>query len=232
VAFPAPQYPAEPEPTSRRASAREVIGAFTSGIIAGGSDNDPTSVATLAVIGATLVYDLNWLILLILPMLLVIQIVSARVGVVTRKNLIEIIEDNFGRPWAAIAMLSVLTVNLFTITADLVGGAAAAGLMLNVPWQWFVIPLALVIGLVLVLGSYKQVSRILRYLVMVFAAYILAAFLAHPDWSSVLHHTIVPTIRTDPVYVAAVLALLGTTLTSYVYVWETIEGEEERRPIH
>lgn len=231
MARPGPQPPSEPEPSPPRASAGEVLGALTSGVVAGASDNDPTSVATLAVIGATLIYDLNWLILLVLPILMVIQIVSARVGVVTRKNLIETIHDQYGWVWSAVAMLTVLGVSLFTIGADLEGGAAAAGLMLNLPWQWFVVPLAVVIGLVLVFGNYEQVSQILRYLVLVFAAYVLAAFLARPDWSSVLHHTIVPTVRTDHIYVAAVLALLGTTLTSYVYVWETIEEEEEHRPL-
>ncbi|HEX5415489.1 MAG TPA: divalent metal cation transporter [Chloroflexota bacterium] len=219
------------ETASHGRSVRDVLGALTSGLIAGGSDNDPTSVATLAVIGSTLVYDLNWLILLVLPMLLVIQIMSARVGVVTRKNLIEIVNERFGGRWTAVATFTLLVVNVFTLGADLEGGAAAAGLMFNLPWQWFVVPLAGAIGIVLVFGNYEQISRILRYFVLVFAAYILAAFLARPDWSSVLYHTFVPTIRTDRAFVAAVLALLGTTLTSYVYVWETIEEEEEHRPI-
>lgn len=232
MVLPSPQPPTGPEPTSRRASTRATLGALTAGLVAGGSDNDPTSVATLAVIGATLIYDLNWLILLILPMLLVIQIVSARLGVVTRRNLVEIIRERYGLLWTIIAMITVVGVNVFTLGADLEGGAAAAGLLFNLPWQWFIVPIALAVGLVLVIGSYDQVSRILRYLVLVFLAYVFAAFLAKPEWASVIRHTIIPTVRIDRVYIAAVLALLGTTLTSYVYVWATIEGEEERRPLH
>lgn len=219
----------EPPPESRQFS--EFLGALASGLVAGASDNDPTSVATLAIIGASFIYDLNWLVLLVLPMLLVIQIVSARIGMVTRSNVVEAVRDNFGKTWALVAMVTVLVVNLFTIGADLEGGAAAAGLMLNLPWQWFVVPLALFQGGLLIFGNYSQVSRILRYLVLVFVAYIFAAILARPDWHLVIYRTLVPVVRLDKAFVAAILALLGTTLTSYVYVWVSIEAEEEHRPL-
>jgi Mn2+/Fe2+ NRAMP family transporter len=80
-------------------------------------------------------------------------------------------------------------------------------------------------------GSYRTVQRVLRYVLLVFMAYIGSAFLAHPDWGAVLHDTVLPHLSFSNTYVQGALALLGTTLTSYAYVWETIEVSEERPPI-
>ncbi len=200
------------------------------GLVAGVSDNDPTSVATLAVIGATTTYSLAWLVVLLLPMLITIQVISARVGVVTHRSLERVIRDRCGVPWALAAMLLVLAVNLITVAADLEAGAAALGLFTGLPWTWFVFPLAVLIGILLVVASYRQISQVLRYVLLVFLAYPAAAFLAHPDWPDVLRQTLLPSIQLTPDYVTAILALLGTSLTSYVYFWETIEEEQERPP--
>ena len=95
------------------------------GLIAGASDNDPTTVATLAVIGSTTGYRLAWLVVLVIPMLVVVQVISARVGVVCRAGLADAIRVRYGRPWAILTLLLVLTVNLVTLVADLEGGGAA-----------------------------------------------------------------------------------------------------------
>jgi Mn2+/Fe2+ NRAMP family transporter len=85
--------------------------------------------------------------------------------------------------------------------------------------------------LLLLFGSYRAVERVLRFVLLVFVAYILSAFLAHPDWDAVLHDTLHPRISFTPTYVQGILALMGTTLTSYAYVWESIEEAEEQPPI-
>ena len=94
------------------------------GIVSGASYNDPTTVASLAVIGSTTVYALGWLVLLIIPMLSVVQAVSAQVGVVTKTGLEAMVRRRYGRGWALLALLSVLIVNLVTLAADLEGGGA------------------------------------------------------------------------------------------------------------
>jgi Mn2+/Fe2+ NRAMP family transporter len=205
---------------------RRFLAVLGPGLIAGASDNDPTTVATLAVIGAATGYALAWLILLILPMLLVVQVVSARLGLVSRKSMEGLIRERWGNGWAVLAMALVLIVNLFTIGADLEGGAAALGLLTRLDWKWFVLPLAALLGALLTFGTFKQVERVLRYVLLVFLAYLVAAIGAHPDWPDVIHHTLIPSFQFTAEYTAAALALLGTTLTDYVYVWQTIEMEE------
>ena len=209
---------------------RNLVSNLGPGLVAGASDNDPTSVATLSVIGSATAYGLLWLLVLILPMLLSIQVISSRVGLVTGRSLQRVILTRFGRFWAMVSLLFVVAVDVVTIAADLEGGAAALSILLGRSWQTYVLPLAVLSAVLLVLGRYRGVQRYLRFVLFVFVAYIGAGLLAHPDWGEVLRSTFVPSFELTAEYVAGALALLGTTLTSYVYFWETIEEEEERFP--
>lgn len=93
-----------------------------SGIVAGASDNDPTTVATLAVVGSTTTYSLGWLVLLIIPMLAVVQAIAAQVATVSRKGLEDCVRSTYGRLWALLMLGAVLAVNVLTLAADLGGG--------------------------------------------------------------------------------------------------------------
>jgi Mn2+/Fe2+ NRAMP family transporter len=205
--------------------------AFGSGIVAGASDNDPTTVATLAVIGSTTTYELGWLTLLIIPMLAVIQAVAAQVGAVSKRGLEDCVRAEYGRGWAFAALASLLIVNLLTLAADLEGGGAALGMLTSVPYQWWLIPLAALTVGVLIFSNYTAIERVLRYVTLLFLTYVGAAILARPDWHRVLLDSFVPHFSFDRNTVAGALALLGTTLTAYAYVWETISQSEEKPPL-
>jgi Mn2+/Fe2+ NRAMP family transporter len=201
---------------------------FGAGIVAGASDNDPTTVATLAVIGSTTVYELCWLTLLVIPMLAVVQAVAAQVGVVSKKGLEDCVRFAYGRFWAILALASLLIVNILTLAADLEGGGAALGILTRTDYRWWVLPLGAGTVLVLVYGNYRSIERVLRYVALLFFTYVGAAFLAHPDWGAVLRGSFTPHFDLHPATVSGALALLGTTLTAYAYVWETIELSEEK----
>lgn len=201
------------------------------GIVSGASDNDPTTVATLAVIGSTTIYGLAWLVLLIIPMLVTVQTISSQVGAVSRRGLEDCIRARFGRGWALVALITVLAVNVVTLAADLEGGGAALKLLTGIPYSWWLGPLALAVALILILGNERLLEGVLKYIALIFLAYVVAAFMAHPNWGRVIHDSFVPQFRYTPAYVAGAIALLGTTLTSYAYVWETIEISDERPPL-
>src|SRR5579859_3076290 len=129
------------------------------GMISGAADNDPTTVATVSVIGSTTLYRLSWLLIVLYPMLTAIQIISARIGTVTKRGLQRDVAKLYGRGWGFVLLLSVLAVNLFTIAADLGGGAAALSLIFHVDYRWFILPFALAVLLMLVFGSYGAVQR-------------------------------------------------------------------------
>jgi Mn2+/Fe2+ NRAMP family transporter len=197
------------------------------GLVAGASDNDPTTVATVAVVGSTTGYLLGWLALLIFPMLAVVQIVAARIGTVTRRSLSDLVIARYGSVWSRVFVISVVPVTIFTLAADLKAGAGALALLSGLDPRWFIVPLGLLALATPILGSYGQVRRVLQFFALAFLAYVVAAVAAKPDWGAVLHGTFIPSIHWSSDYVKGALALLGTTLTSYVYVWETIELSEE-----
>jgi len=204
---------------------------FGPGIVSGASDNDPTTVASLAVIGSTTVYGLSWLVLLIIPMLAVVQAISAQVGMVMNTGLENAVRRHYGKFWALLALASVLIVNLMTLAADLEGGGAALSMLIHIDYRWFVVPLGVGSGLMLIFGNYKKIQRVLIYLPLVFLSYVAAAFLARPQWRDVLRHSLIPQFSFTGPMVAGAIALLGTTLTAYSYVWETIEMSEEATPV-
>ncbi len=206
-----------------RPSDRIIAAELGPGIIAGASDNDPTTVASLAVIGSTTIYALSWLVVLIIPMLAVVQAISAQIGAVTKSGLERVIRDHYGFGWALAALLSVLIVNILTLGADLEGGGAALQLLTGVDYRVWILPVAIAVTLMLLLGSYKRIERMLVFIPLIFLSYVAAAIVAHPDWGQVALHTFIPHLEATPEYITGAIALLGTTLTSYVYVWESIE---------
>jgi len=176
-------------------------------LVSAASDNDPTNVGTAAAVGAQTGYQLSWVALLVAPLLGVVLTIAAQVGAVAREDLQSLTVKRYGRGVAAVFLVSVVVVNLVTIAADLQAGAAGIGLLA---------------------GKYGQVVGVLRYLMLGFLAFGAAAVLAHPDWPRLLQASLVPALSLRRDQVAGGLALLGTTLTSYVYVWETIgRGVEE-----
>ncbi|MEV5508624.1 NRAMP family divalent metal transporter [Streptomyces orinoci] len=200
------------------------------GLIAGASDADPTTVATLAVIGASTTYAMGWLVLSLFPLLVVIQTIATRVGLASRLDLQGTVALVHGR-WVRWLLLgSVLAVNIVTIAADLEAGAAALGLLTRGDWHWFVAPLsALLLAVVLALGL-QVLQRALRYLLLILFVYAAAAVLARPDWPAVAVGTLVPNLRWDKDLVFGAMSLIGTTATSYVYIWQTIAQSEARTP--
>ncbi len=198
------------------------------GLVSGAADTDPTTVATLAVVGAGTVYGLSWLTLLLFPMIAVIQVISTHVGAVSRQDLQAAVAQRYGPVPRWLLLLSILAVNIVTIGADLEGGAAALGLLVDVDWRWFVLPLSTVLLVVLMLARYHRVERALKYLLLCLLAYAAAAVFAHPRWGAVVRGSLIPHFEWNGEYLADALSLLGTTLTSYVYVWQTIAQAEHR----
>lgn len=202
------------------------------GIVSGASDNDPTTVATLAIVGATTTYGLGWLVILVIPMLAVVQAISAAVGGVCRKGLEDVLAHRYGKAAAWIALVSLLSVNVLTLVADIEGGAAALGLLTGgIDFRFFVVPIAVFAAVMLIFLNYERVQRVMLVLPMLFLAYVVAAVMAHPNWHDVFAHSIVPHLENTKAYAQGAIALLGTTLTAYAYVWETIEMAEERPPL-
>jgi Mn2+/Fe2+ NRAMP family transporter len=199
-------------------------------LISAASDNDPTNVGTAAVVGARTAYQLAWVALLVAPLLGVVQTIAAHVGSVAHNDIQTLTIKRYGQRVAAVLLVSVVVVNVVTIAADLQAGAAGIGILLGINSPWLVLALGLALVGLLLVGKYDEVVAVLRYLLIGFLVFGVAAFLAHPDWSKVLRSSLVPTLSLRRDVVGGGLAMLGTTLTSYVYVWETIGRGREETP--
>jgi Mn2+/Fe2+ NRAMP family transporter len=201
------------------------------GVITGGADNDPAGIATYSVVGAKLGYSQNWLLLLSTPLLIVIQQMSARIGNVTKTDFGAALRTHYGRNLAGGVILLAVIANIITIGADLLMMAAATELVTGIKYIYFVVPFALVMSYVSIFADYKVFSRYLLWLVGIFFAYVLAAILARPDWGAVLKATFVPHIQLSLDYFVAAVGLLGTTITPYLFFWQTSGEIEERRGV-
>jgi Mn2+/Fe2+ NRAMP family transporter len=217
--------------TTKKLSLSEKLRAAGPGLITGGADNDPAGIATYSIVGASVGFAQNWLLLLSTPMLIVIQQMSAKVANVTKTDLATLLRTTFGARVATPAVLLMVIANVITMGADLLAMGAACELLTGVKFIYWVVPLAAVMAIVTIFTDYKVLSKYLLWLVAVFATYILAAFLSRPDWGAVLRSTVVPQISFSPDYFLGAVGLLGTTITPYLFFWQASGEIEERRGV-
>lgn len=179
-------------------------------------------------VGAATVYGLAWVVVLVLPMLAAIQAISAAIGGVCRTSLQGAIRRECGTGWALATLVAIVAVNVVTLAADVEAGAESLTLLTGVPFQLFIVPFVAAVGWLLVSKSYLRVERVLSFLPLIFLCYGASAIAARADWGALLRGVVVPHFALSPAYASGALALIGTTLTSYVYLWESIEVAERR----
>jgi NRAMP (natural resistance-associated macrophage protein)-like metal ion transporter len=216
---------------SQRIRPGELLRVVGPGIITGGADNDPAGVTTYSVVGAQSGYAQNWLLLLSMPLLIAIQQMSARIGNVTKTDLATVIKTHYGQKVATTAVVLTIVANIATIGADLIMMADVLELVTGIKYLDFIVPVAAIIAVVTIFLDYKTVSRYLLWLAAVFACYIVSAIMARPDWFQVVKATAIPQISLTPTYVIGSVGLLGTTITPYLFFWQTSAEVEERRGV-
>jgi Mn2+/Fe2+ NRAMP family transporter len=185
------------------------------GLIAGAAGDDAGGIATYASVGAQYGYSLLWTLVLITISLIVVQLQVARLGVVTGKGLAELIREQFGVRWTALAMLVLLVANSAVTVAEFAGIAAAGGLF-GIP-AWLSVPIsALAVWLIVVRGSYSVAEKIFLLLSAALLTYVAAAFLARPDWGQAAAGALSPSLSLDAAYLTTLITLVGTTITPYM----------------
>ena len=201
---------------------------YLPGIVTASADEDPSSVSTFSVIGATTGFSQLWLLLLSTPLLIAIHRLSARIGDVTKKGLVTLIKQRYGRNIALICILVLAAANLLSLMADIIGMAAGFQLLTGENYIYFIIPLVILVWYIIVFESYKTIAKYFFWFSGILIAYILAGILAKPDWLLVFKSVVVPPIKFNLVYVVGALGLLGTSFSPYAFVWQTEEEIEER----
>lgn len=188
------------------------------GIVSASAGNDAGGIATYSQVGAGYGYQLLWAMLIVTVGLVLVQEMCARMGAVTGKGLADLIREQFGAGWALLSVAVLLIANAGVTVSEFVGVAAAAGLF-GIPGWLVVPPIALLVWWMITSGSYRIVERVFMLLSLVFVTYVVAAFLAKPDWGDVATSFITPSIEFKPQAIQALVALIGTTITPYMQLF-------------
>lgn len=188
------------------------------GIVSAAAGNDAGGIATYSQVGAGYGYTLLWSMIIVTVGLVLVQEMCARMGAVTGKGLSDLIREQFGAGWALLAIAVLLIANTGVTISEFVGIAAAAGLF-GVPGWLIVPPIAILVWWMVNNGSYRVVERVFMLLSMVFITYVVAAFLAKPEWGEVGKSLITPSIEFKPEAIQALVALIGTTITPYMQLF-------------
>jgi NRAMP (natural resistance-associated macrophage protein)-like metal ion transporter len=199
------------------------------GLITGAADDDPSGISTYSVTGAAFGYAPLWTALFSFPLMTAVQMMCARLGMVTGQGLAGVIRYRYSRwvLWIACALL--ITANTVNIGADLGGMAKVTELVTGVPSGYLLPVYAIVIGSLMFWSSYVTIARIFKWLTLTLFAYIGAAFMAHPDWAAVLKSTFVPTLESSAQYWATLVGIFGTTISPYLFFWQSSQEVEEER---
>ena len=197
------------------------------GLVTGAADDDPSGISTYSQAGAAFGYGTLWIALVSFPLMAAVQLMCARIGFVARRGLASVLREHYPQPvlWGACALL--LLANTLNIAADLGGMAAGARLVTGWHAAFFVPVFAVLIVALLAFASYVWVARIFKWLTLVLFAYVIAAFLAHPRWGAVLRGTLVPHVTMSRAFLLTVVALLGTTISPYLFFWQASQEAEE-----
>ncbi len=198
------------------------------GLTTGASDDDPSGIATYSQTGAQYGFSLLSLAIFTFPLMAIVQEMCARIGLVTGRGLAANIKVHFGKKVLYASTLLLFIANTFNIGADI--GAMANAVQLikpHVPFSLLVVAFALLILALQIFTPYVKYARYLKWLALVLFAYILSAILAHPDWNTVAKNALIPHLSLNKSTILIICAILGTTITPYLFFWQTSQEIEE-----
>ncbi len=197
------------------------------GLVSGASDDDPSGIGTYAAAGASLGFATLWTALFTFPLQAAIQYICAKIGMVSGKGIAGILRQHYSRRLLYPVVFGLVTANVINAGVDIGAIAAAINLMVPISIPVLIIPIAVLILVVQIFGSYRLISSIFKWLTLALFAYIAAAFFARPNLGAVLQGTFIPTIHLDKPFLATLVALLGTTISPYLFFWQAEQEVEE-----
>ncbi|MBK8465346.1 MAG: Nramp family divalent metal transporter [Chloracidobacterium sp.] len=194
------------------------------GLITGASDDDPSGIGTYTQAGAALGYATLWTAVVTLPLMIVVQHICAKIGMCSGRGLAGVLKTHYSRWLLYPAVAGLVIANTINAGADIAAISAAINMFIPIPISVMVLPIALAIVVLQIWGSYSLILKIFKWLSLSLFAYVIAAFLAKPDWFAVARATVIPQISFTAEYITTVVAILGTTISPYLFFWEA--GEE------
>jgi NRAMP (natural resistance-associated macrophage protein)-like metal ion transporter len=216
-------------PPVRRSGIRRFLSALGPGVVTGAADDDPSGIATYSIAGAQLGTSILWTALITWPLMAAVQMMCARIGMVTGRGLTAGLRHKFPR-WLVVGCAGMLLVaNTINIGADLSGMADAAELFSGLDSRYWVIAFAVLIAWATIRFHYRSIAGVLKWLALVLLAYVGAALSLHPDWLAVARDTLVPRLPATRDAWGTLVAILGTTISPYLFFWQASQEVEEEK---
>ncbi len=199
------------------------------GFITGASDDDPSGIGTYSSVGAKFGLGIIWMAVWLLPMMMAIQEVCARIGIVTNRGLAGVLQKHYRRKLVVWVVLLLIIANVVNIGADL--GAMAASLNMLTGFNFYLgaIAFAFLIIILEIFIGYQFYVKILKWLAFSVLAYVVTGLIINPDWREVLSFAFIPKFSLSEEYIFAVIAVFGTTITPYLFFWQTSGEVEENK---
>jgi NRAMP (natural resistance-associated macrophage protein)-like metal ion transporter len=215
--------------TKVTAKIKKVFRILGPGLVTGASDDDPSGIATYSQAGAVFGYATLWTALLTFPLMAAIQGMCARIGIVTTQGLTVTLKTHYPKSILYLMLLFSFPAITLNIGADIQGMGAVAHMMLpQIPAFAFSIVFTAILMFVFIKYPYQRLAMILKWLCLSLLLYIIVPFLVKQDWGKVLQNTFVPTIKFNKEFLSILVALLGTTLSPYLFFWQaTMEAEDK-----
>jgi NRAMP (natural resistance-associated macrophage protein)-like metal ion transporter len=221
-----PHWTAQRAPRPER---RGFLAFLGPGLITGAADDDPSGIATYSQVGAQFGYGMTWLMLFSFPLMAAIQEVSARIGRVTGRGIAANVDDHYS-PWLLRFIVLLLVVaNTINLGADLGAMGAGVRLVIGGPAQLYVVLLAVLCAGLEIFVQYKRYASILKWLTLALFAYVGTVLVSGVHWGEVAFNTFVPHVQWTKDFLTSIVAVLGTTISPYLFFWQASEEAEEER---
>ena len=200
------------------------------GLVTGASDDDPSGIATYSQAGSQFGIATLWTALITFPLMAAVQEMCARIGIVTSQGLTSTIRNNYPRPVLYIIIALTFPAVILNIGADIAGMGAVANLIFPaVPPIFFTVAFTFILMVLIIYLPYQKIAAILKYLCIFLLLYLVVPFLSKQDWLDILKHTFVPTVHLNKAFIGILVAILGTTISPYLFFWQaTMEAEDQQ----
>ena len=202
------------------------------GLVTGAADDDPSGIATYSQAGASTGLGLLWIFPVMYPLLLGVQETCARIGAITGKGLAAVIKENYSKKLLYVSVFLVVVANTVNIGADLGAMAAATQLFFDIPFAVLASGYAVIVVVLIIFVEYKKYAKILKWLALALLAYPVTAFLVGQDWGHVIATTFTFPAQLDSSMIYIIVGILGTTISPYLFFWDTSEVVEEEIKKH
>ena len=201
------------------------------GLVTGAADDDPSGIATYSQVGAQFGFAMLWTMLFSFPLMAATQEICGRIGRITGGGIAENVRKHYPRPLLYALVLLLCGANVFNLSADVSAMAAAAQLLVGGPAAAYVVFFGAVSLLLEIYVPYAKYVRYLKWLTLVLFAYVATVFVIHVPWGAALRATVLPSLSLKPEYLLGLVAVLGTTISPYLFFWQASEEAEDVRRV-